>query len=91
MKFKVYYDDQPNDGVDRLTSILKSQFKIVVNQLDGGDGFEEYEVKTPENPLFDDDELKRLIWEEWESEIKSEDPRQMVLKYMKLMRSQFIK
>jgi hypothetical protein len=91
MKFKVYYDDQPNDGVDRLASILKSQFEIVVNQLDGGDGFEEYEVEIPQSPLLNDDELKRLIWEEWESEIKEEDPRQMVFKYMKLMRSQFIK
>ena len=43
------------------------------------------------NPLFNDNELKRLIWEEWESEIKEEDPRQMVFKYMKLMRDQFIK
>jgi len=34
----------------------------------------------------DDEELKRLIWEEWEGEIKEEDPRQMVFKYMKLMR-----
>jgi len=91
MKFKVYYDDQPNYGVDRLASILKSQFEIVVNQLDGGDGFEEYEVEIPQSPLLNDDELKRLIWEEWESEIKEEDPRQMVFKYMKLMRSQFIK
>jgi len=41
--------------------------------------------------LLDDDELKRLIWEEWEDEIKSEDPRQMVFKYMKLMRSEFMK
>ena len=41
--------------------------------------------------LLDDSELKRLIWEEWEGEIKEEDPRQMVLKYMKMMRSEFIK
>lgn len=41
--------------------------------------------------LLDDSELKRLIWEEWEGEIKNEDPRQMVLKYMKLMRNEFIK
>ena len=34
-----------------------------------------------------DEELKRLIWEEWESEIKEEDPRQMVFKYMKAMRT----
>lgn len=36
--------------------------------------------------LISDDELKRLIWEEWESEIKEEDPRQMVFKYMVKMR-----
>jgi len=41
--------------------------------------------------LLDDSELKRLIWEEWEGEIKEEDPRQMVLKYMKMMRSEFVK
>jgi len=40
---------------------------------------------------LDDSELKRLIWEEWEGEIKEEDPRQMVLKYMKMMRSEFVK
>lgn len=40
--------------------------------------------------LLNDDELKRLIWEEWESEIKEEDPRQMILKYMKLMRQELI-
>jgi len=40
--------------------------------------------------LLDDVELKRLIWEEWESEIKEEDPRQMVFKYMKLMRDEIL-
>lgn len=61
----------------------------------------EIEVKVTDNGitntyniksiLLDDEELKRLIWEEWESEIKEEDPRQMVLKYMKMMRKVFIK
>jgi len=41
--------------------------------------------------LLDDGELKRLVWEEWESEIKEEDPRQMVFKYMKLMREELLK
>lgn len=45
----------------------------------------------PYSPLFDDVELKRLIWEEWESEIKGEDPRVMVFKYMKMMRGEFFK
>lgn len=37
----------------------------------------------------DDSELKRLIWEEWEGEIKEEDPRQMVFKYMKWIRDNY--
>ena len=41
--------------------------------------------------LLDDKELRRLIWEEWEGEIKEEDPRQMVFKYMKLMRDELLK
>jgi hypothetical protein len=49
MKFKIHYDDQPTDGVDRLSSILKSEFGITVTQLDGGDGFEEYEVIKDED------------------------------------------
>ena len=49
MKFKIHYDDQPNDGVDRLASILKKEFGITVNQLDGGDGYEEYEVIKDED------------------------------------------
>jgi hypothetical protein len=49
MKFKIHYDDQPNDGVDRLASILKKEFGITVTQLDGGDGFEEYEVIKDED------------------------------------------
>jgi hypothetical protein len=52
------------------------------------DNVKTYDVNSP---LLDDNELKRLIWEEWEGEIKEEDPRQMVLKYMILMRNQFIK
>lgn len=49
----------------------------------------EYDVS--DSLLLDDTKLKQLIWEDWESEIKEEDPRQMVLKYMKLMRDEFIK
>jgi len=39
---------------------------------------------------LEDSELKKLIWEEWESEIKEGDPREMVFKYMKMMRDGFI-
>jgi len=42
-KFKVFYDDQPDDGVNRLSSIIE-KFGIQVIRLDGGDGFEEFEV-----------------------------------------------
>lgn len=46
---------------------------------------------TVDPNLLDDDELKRLIYEDWEDEIKNEDPRKMVFKYMKLMRDKFLK
>jgi|688.fasta_scaffold703528_3 hypothetical protein len=63
--------------------------KIEVKITDKGGNIRQYDVSG--SLLLDDSELKRLIWEEWEGEIKEEDPRQMVLKYMKLMRSEFIK
>ena len=37
-KFKVFYDDQPDDGVNRLSSIIE-KVGIQVIRLDGGDGF----------------------------------------------------
>ena len=43
MKFKIYYDDQPNEVVDRISSILKN-FNINVEDLNGGDGFMEYDI-----------------------------------------------
>lgn len=53
------------------------------------------------NDIIDDikSEIKRSgkektakeLKEEWEGEIKEEDPRQMVFKYMKMMRSEFVK
>ena len=63
--------------------------KIEVKITDEAGNVQQYDVSG--SLLLDDSELKRLIWEEWEGEIKEEDPRQMVLKYMKLMRSEFIK
>lgn len=63
--------------------------KIEVKITDDVGNISQYDVSN--SLLLDDSELKRLIWEEWEGEIKEEDPRQMVLKYMKMMRSEFIK
>lgn len=44
VKFKIYYDDQPNEVVDKLASQLQS-FGLEIIELDGGDGFNEYEIK----------------------------------------------
>jgi len=63
--------------------------KIEVKITDDAGNVQQYDVSG--SLLLNDSELKRLIWEEWEGEIKEEDPRQMVLKYMKLMRSEFVK
>jgi len=63
--------------------------KIEVKITDDAGNVQQYDVSG--SLLLNDSELKRLIWEEWECEIKEEDPRQMVLKYMKLMRSEFVK
>lgn len=63
--------------------------KIEVTITDDAGNVQQYDVSG--SLLLDDSELKRLIWEEWEGEIKEEDPRQMVLKYMKMMRSEFVK
>jgi len=63
--------------------------KIEVKITDEVGNIRQYDVSG--SLLLDDSELKRLIWEEWECEIKEEDPRQMVLKYMKMMRSEFVK
>ena len=53
--------------------------KIEVKITDEAGNVQQYDVSG--SLLLDDSELKRLIWEEWEGEIKEEDPRQMVLKY----------
>lgn len=63
--------------------------KIEVKITDESGNINQYDVSN--SLLLDDKKLKQLIWEDWESEIKEEDPRQMVFKYMKLMRNQFIK
>lgn len=42
-KFRVDYDDQLNDLVDRISYRLES-FGITINELDSGDGYMEYEI-----------------------------------------------
>ena len=45
VKFKIWYDDQPNDVVDKIASQLGS-FGLEIIELEGGDGFMEYEIKA---------------------------------------------
>jgi len=49
--FKVVYDDQPNEVVDKVVSALTPFLKddVIFNELDGGDGYIEYEVKQEED------------------------------------------
>ena len=42
-KIRIEYNDQPNDVMDKVIAKLK-YFGIIIKQLDGGDGFEEYEI-----------------------------------------------
>jgi hypothetical protein len=63
--------------------------KIEVKITDKAGNVQQYDVSG--SLLLDDSKLKQLIWEDWEGEIKEEDPRQMVFKYMKMMRSEFVK
>lgn len=63
--------------------------KIEVKITDDAGNVQQYDVSG--SLLLDDNKLKQLIWEDWEGEIKEEDPRQMVFKYMKMMRSEFVK
>ena len=44
VKFIIWYDDQPNEVVDKMASQLQS-FGLEIIELDGGDGFMEYEIK----------------------------------------------
>lgn len=43
--FKIQHDDQPNEVVDRIEKILNT-FGLEIIELDGGDGFMEYEIKV---------------------------------------------
>lgn len=44
VKFKIWYDDQPNDVVDRIASQLKS-YGLEIIELDGLGEYMEYEIK----------------------------------------------
>ena len=44
VKFKIWYDDQANEVVDRIASQLQS-FGLEIIELDDVDGFIEYEIK----------------------------------------------
>ncbi len=44
VKFNIWYDDEPNDVVDKIASQLKS-YGLEIIELDGGVGFMEYEIK----------------------------------------------
>lgn len=46
-KFRVVYDDMPNDIVDKVSEKLKS-FGLYIQELEGGDGFVEYEIRKIE-------------------------------------------
>jgi hypothetical protein len=62
-KFKVFYDDQPDNGVDRLASLIE-KFGIKVERLEGGDGFEEFEVTATDYKEQSERLLKeRDAWE----------------------------
>lgn len=41
--FKIWYDDQPDDIVNKINSALQ-EFGLTIQELDGGDGFNEYEI-----------------------------------------------
>jgi len=47
VKFKIWYDDQLNEVVDKIGDKLKS-FGLKIIELDGGDGFMEYEIINDE-------------------------------------------
>ena len=49
--FKVVYDDQPNDVVDKVVSALTPFLKdgVNINELGGGDGYIEYEIEQEED------------------------------------------
>lgn len=42
-KFKIIYDDQLEGVVNKISSKLE-QFGLAINELDGGDGYNEYEI-----------------------------------------------
>lgn len=63
-KFKIYYDEQPNEVVDSVAGAL-SNFGLTIEQLDGGDGCIEYQVMRIED-------IKPKVVYEYEMLFKSE-------------------
>ena len=43
IKFRIEYDDTPDGAVDKMSEKLRL-FGILVKPLEGGDGFEEYQI-----------------------------------------------
>jgi len=43
IKFRIDYDDNPNSVVDKMSEKLRL-FGIIVKQLEGGDGFIDYQI-----------------------------------------------
>lgn len=85
-KFAKKYHESEVKNLSSNTVLADAEVKIEVKITDSS-GTKQHEVSSP---LLDDFKLKRLIWEEWEDEIKEEDPREMVFKYMKMMKDAFI-
>jgi hypothetical protein len=42
-KFRITYDDNQHDVLDKISSKLK-EFGLTIKQLEGGDGWVEYEI-----------------------------------------------
>ena len=40
---EIWYDDQPDEVVDKVASVLLN-FGLKINYLDGGDGYNTYEI-----------------------------------------------
>jgi len=53
-KFRVNYDDQPNDVVDTISSALLN-FNLTIEEIDGGDGWIDFAIISTNK-----DELKNI-------------------------------
>lgn len=43
MKFKINYDDQPNEVVDKISSELR-KYGLTIREIDSDDGYIDYEI-----------------------------------------------